>query len=105
MSNKRSIPGYKDENGCYVKASEVLPVDIFSPTPDVSLDDILKRQLTALDRVTRQLTTKSSTGAMSKDEIQSLATVLKITMELKIREKEVLDDMDDEDLKKAADKG
>lgn len=104
MNNKRSIPGYKDENGCYVKEPSLTaspPINdsalSFVPDPEASLDDLLKRQLTALDRVTRQLTLKSVTG-MSKDEIQSLATIIKLTMELKVKENELLDSLDDDAL-------
>lgn len=75
------------------------PVD--SPK-NLSLDDILERQLLALHRVTRQLTLTSATGAMTKDEIMSLATCIKITMDLKARENELLEALSDEDLEKVA---
>lgn len=67
----------------------------------ISLDSILDRQLLALHRVTKQLV-RLSNGQMTKDEIQSLATCIRITMELKAKEKELLDTMSDEDLEKVA---
>lgn len=101
---KRSIPGLKDEHGVYVNAPVKEPeqVKVQAPDPDLSLDDILKRQLLALNRVTVQLTTRSASGDMTKDEIQSLATCIKVTLELKAKENELLDTLSDEELEKAA---
>ncbi len=78
-------------------------------SPDISvpgsLDDMLRRQLTALGRVTAQLTKRATTETMTKDEIQSLATCIKVTMELKAKENELLDGLSDEELAKAASSG
>ena len=71
---------------------------------EVSLDAILDRQLLALHRVTKQLASLSVSGQMTKDEIQSLATCIRVTMDLKAKEKELLDKMSDDDLEKVADK-
>ncbi len=107
MSGKRTIitPTWpKDENGMYIKEE---PPKTAAPPPaltvqDVLLDDILKRQLTALSRVTRQLVLSATAGYMTKDEIQSLATCIKVTMELKMKENELLEALTDEDLEKIA---
>lgn len=102
---KRSIPGLKDSTGAYCPpegAKKDTPrVSAPAVDPDLSLDDILKRQLTALNRITIQLTTRSASGDMTKDEIQSLATCIKVTLELKAKESELLDDLTDEELYKA----
>jgi hypothetical protein len=73
------------------------------PVEELSLDRILKRQLEALDETTSQLLSKSK-GLMSKDDIQSLATCIKITLELKAKEAALLADINDEDLAKAVEK-
>lgn len=69
---------------------------------DASLDNILNRQLLALERVTLQLLTSANSGKMTGAEIQSLATCIKITLELKSNEKELLADLSDEQLEAAA---
>lgn len=66
---------------------------------EISLDSILNRQLHILNRVTKQLSLSSSSG-LTKDEIQSLATCIRITMDLKAKENELLDQMSDEELEK-----
>lgn len=90
----------KDLNGLYEKETPT-PKPIEVPLSG-SLDDILHRQLCALERVTRQLVTRSSSGTMTKDEIQSLATCIKITLELKSVEGDILEGMTDEELEKEA---
>lgn len=102
-----SVPGVKDDKGAYVPAVVGAfkyegPLAIKEPDPEVSLDDILGKQLLALARVTKQLVMASSGGGMTKDEIQSLATCIKVTMDLKAKEKELLDTLTDEELEKAA---
>lgn len=115
MSERRIPGGVKDENGIYtrIKAAEevkptvsieaqVAPLGLGSSggPSDVSLDSILNRQLLALERVTKQLVIASSSGSMTKDEIQSLATCIKITLDLKAKEKELIDGMSDEELQR-----
>lgn len=73
------------------------------PVEELSLDNILKRQLEALDQVTTQLLAKSK-GFMTKDEIHSLATCIKITLDLKSREESFLAELSDEDLAQAVEK-
>lgn len=108
MSERRIPGGVKDANGIFIrrqveetpaKAVESLPPMV---DPELSLDDILKRQMMILDRATRHLAMRAATGAMSKDEIQSLATCIKVTMELKLKENELLDTLDDEALREVA---
>ena len=74
------------------KDKEVLAVS------DISLDSILKRQLQTLQRVTKHIANSSLVGPLTKDEIQSLATCIRLTMDLKEKENEILDRMSDEDL-------
>ncbi len=102
--SKRSIPGAtKDAQGMYtpvaapLKTEDAPSVAPPSPTLDINLDKILEKQLTALDRATSFILAKCSSNP-TKDDIQSLATCLKLTMELKTKEKEMLDELTDEDL-------
>ena len=97
MSERRIVDprGLKDEHGQYLK-----PEVVKEPPLSGSLDDILNRQLLALERVTRQLVARSTEGNMTRDEIQSLATVIKVTVELKEHEKELIDELSDAELEK-----
>ncbi len=71
---------------------------------DLTLDNILSKQLLILFRVTNQLA-HSSVSGLNKEEIMSLATCIKVTMDLKAKENELLDDLSDEELEKIADSG
>jgi hypothetical protein len=66
---------------------------------DISFDSILARNLQSLDAVTTQLQASAKNLTMSKDEIQALASVIKLTMELKAMEAEFLEGMTEEQLK------
>lgn len=71
--------------------------------PTLTLDEMLNRQLVALERVTNQLSRESISG-LTKDEIASLATCIKLTMELKAKQKSLLDDLSEEELQALAEK-
>lgn len=96
------IDNEKDESGAYIK-SPAPPPEPPVRVADLSLDAILSKQLLALERVTKQLLISASSGAMSNAEIQSLATCIKTTLDLKEREKELLDTLSDEELEKVTD--
>lgn len=95
----RSIPpnqggSTKDGNGAYLPPQPALPPE--QPPSDIDLKDVLDRQLLILWRVTQQLARASATE-LSKDQIQSLATCIKITMELKAKENELLERLSPEE--------
>lgn len=69
--------------------------------PRGSLDDILKQQLAGLERLTKHLVSEITAGNITKETSTQLATCIKITMDLKAKEKEILDGMSDEELEKA----
>jgi phage FluMu protein gp41 len=71
--------------------------------PTLTLDEMLNRQLVALERVTNQLSRESLSG-LNKDEIASLATCIKLTMDLKAKQKSLLDDLSEEELQALAEK-
>ncbi len=74
-----------------------------SSTNASDLDSILKQQLVGLGRLTKQLVSDITAGIITKDTPNQLATTIKITMELKAKQKELLDDMPNEELSKLAD--
>lgn len=100
---KKIIPGNKDATGAYVKQDLPPPApDVNAPAPtflsqDIDLASLLEGQILALARTTQHLLVKSTT-AMNKDDIASLATLIKITMELRLKEKELLDKLEDDAL-------
>lgn len=89
----------KDKHGAYLPED---PVPTPKNTRSLSLGQILERQVLALERTSIELL-KASASGMNKDQIQSLATCIKITMELKIKENEMLDALDDSELEAIAD--
>lgn len=97
----------KDEQGAYLPltgssggaGSAAKPTEEYYPSPaDTSLSEVLGRQLLALSRITRHLATKATDNTMTVPEIGALATLIKITMELKVKENELLDKLTDEEL-------
>lgn len=94
---KLPLKSEKDSSGAYVKELPKTEEPVPSVTPG-TLDDILNRQITALERVTRQLTTKATSGDMTKADIDSLSTCIEITIKLKAKEKDLLDNLSDEEL-------
>lgn len=88
----RRLVSPKDANGAYEPPEPLTG----------SLEDVLNRQMSALELVTRQLLQCAKSGVMTKDEIQSLATCIKVTMELKAKQKELLDALPLEELEKLA---
>lgn len=105
---KRSIPGFKDENGAYlpikVMAPSPIPVKEELPDTDLSLDDIGKRIMLSLDRATKTLLANISTGDVSRETIGALKDAHSMFKDLKKEEKDILDNMSEDDLKKALSK-
>lgn len=111
MTSKRSIPGLlKDENGIFVRpaasassAEPPLPKKRNrDPKPsDISLNDLMDKHLLLLYRETKMLLQESSKGAkLSKESALCVRENLKLLMELKKKEKELLDTASDAELKK-----
>lgn len=107
---KKSIPGYglKDENGIYVrqtpaKVEEPVLTTVKEPiASDISLDDLLSKQLLILYRETQRLLMESSSGILLEEHQRALVNYIKLTKELKKDENELLDKMSDEDLERLA---
>jgi|SRR5579859_6734086 len=96
----------KDENGQY------LPLPISKPpkkhrdpkASDISLDDLMDKHLLLLYRETRMLLEESSGGKLSKDSANSMRENMKLIVELKKKEKELLDNLSNEELEELKNK-
>ena len=103
MSRKLVDPkllSLKDVNGSYIKPEEPKKPEDTTPVfkdADVDLDSLLHGQLLALARMTKHLVDSSLHGA-DKDNVDSLSKCIKLTLELKEKERELLDKLEDEDL-------
>lgn len=101
---KRSIPGFKNDNGSYIKVPTlqeiVKPVLSDSPSPDVSLDDIGKRIIVAMDRATKTLLESITAGDVSREIIGALKDCQTMYKDLRKDEKDLLASMSDEDIDK-----
>lgn len=89
------MEGTKDDNGAFLPAKKLPTIST------VDLGDMLTKQLLALHWATHHLLTKAPVG-LTKDDIQSLATCIKVTSELKGKQKELMDDLDDSELEQIA---
>lgn len=97
------VGGTKDENGVFVKSTPAISVPTTPkevPDPDISLDDIAKRIVTALDRATKELLTQITSGDVSREVIGALKDCEAMHRELAKKEKEFLDSASDEQLEK-----
>jgi len=104
---KKIVGGVKDVNGIYIKLpsapSEVEvspPTSPIVPDSDISLDDIARRIVKALDRATRNLLDAISTGDISRETIGALKDCEAMHRELSKKEKDFLDKASDEELEK-----
>lgn len=89
----------KDANGVYIKES---PEPIPPVTPDLSIDSMLQRGLAAIDRLMRVITIDISSGNPSRETVMNLKDAMGMLESLKKRESEMLGQMSEEDLEKAA---
>jgi len=94
----------KDKAGSYIKdpgPTLEQQADNSRTRNSLTLVEILERQMLALERTTIHLL-KGSVDGLSKDGILSLATCMKLTLELREKELEILDGMNDAELEEAA---
>lgn len=112
---RKIVEGVKDEFGAYLplpKRSSVKldvvsppsPLEVhpsspaFIPSPDISLDELSKRIIIALDRATKTLLVNISAGDVSRDTLGSLKDTFIMIKDLKKEEKEFLDSLTEEQL-------
>lgn len=108
MSTRKVVGGTKDAHGIYTptpKAVEAPPTLATShpsdpKVSDISLDDLIGKHLLIIYRDTRQLLIESVTGKLSKESSQCLRDNLKLLLELKDREKDIFEDIPEEELRK-----
>lgn len=95
---EKAIFGLKDETGAYVKEDKP-EIQKDPPTSDISSDDLLSKQLLIIYRQTRALLEESTLGLLSKDSQTALVQLVNMTFEFKKKERELLDNMSDEQIK------
>lgn len=104
MSRKIVPPSNKDINGAYLPPVPPPVVSGETPSfkdPDVDLQGLLYGQLLALARTTK-IYVERSLLSMTKDDVAALATLIKVTMELRAQEKELFDKLTEEELANVA---
>jgi hypothetical protein len=99
MTSKRRLPPYDAAKSAEVdKLTATPPIPVAPTSADDSLDAILQLQLAGLSRLTRSLVRDITAGVITKETPNQLATCIKVTMELKQRELELLEQLTAEDL-------
>lgn len=98
---KKIVGGTKDINGIFIK--DLVPEPTPSPEfQDTSIDDLLKAGLQAIRGAMKAVMSDVNTGLPSRETIQNLKDLMSMLKELKKEEKDLLDNMTDEQLEKLA---
>ncbi len=103
-SKKELAKAKKEAEAMIKKAEEANPSSVPSasfPEP-ASLDMILKMQMSGLTKLTKLIVSDIYALNITKDTPQQLATCFKITFELKKAEKDLIDELSEEELEKFA---
>lgn len=103
MSERKIPGGLKDETGAYIKLPKPVAVEEAPYTEplrhDVSLDDLLSRCMLVLWREVYNLQEATSGGSkLTKEQALELRENTRLLMELKKKEKDLLDGLSDEEL-------
>lgn len=106
---KKAIPGYKNENGVYVKEpkkelEDNLP-EALAPSKslipaEISIDDLMRSGLENIWGIMRAIKVDVGTGIPSRETVQNLKDVMAMLKELKKEERDLLESMSDEELDK-----
>lgn len=98
------IPGYKDENGIFIKEPRTAQpvVDKHEEPGDISIDALMGRGLKCLYALIRHL--EVDVLHPSRETVQNLKDVMAILKELKKDEKDFLESLSDEELLKLKEK-
>ncbi len=96
---KKIVQGIKDINGVYVK-EEQQPKEVASVDIDISIDDLLKKGLLAIERTMKAILADTATGNPSRESIMNLKDVVQMLRDLKKHEQDLLKDMTPEELEK-----
>lgn len=101
MSRRIIVPPQsqaKDSNGIYLPPEPTPPRAQVEVSPDLSIDKMLFRILTTIDRILQSLTYQATHGTFDRETIQNLKDCTSILLEFKKKEAEILDDMSEEQL-------
>lgn len=99
---RRIVESPKDAKGSYLPPEGAPRSETPSdPLPkDINLDDLISKHLLILYRETRSLMVESASGKLSKDSAISMRDNMRLLFELKKKERELLDNLTDEDIVK-----
>lgn len=108
MTTKRIIPGFKNDNGVYVREpakNEPAPLTSPQATPketikddDISIDELFKRGLLAIHRLMSLINQEIVMGMPERDTVANLKDCMSMLETLKKREQDLLDKMSDDEL-------
>ncbi len=94
---KLLVGGTKDSNGIYTPKEQVAPTPAPEPT-DVSIDDLMRAGLQAIRGTMKAIMTDVNTGMPSRETVMNLKDIMGMLKELKKEERELLDNLTDEQL-------
>lgn len=102
---KKIVGGIKDENGIFVPQKPAqAPSEPIFPKQDVvmdlSIDNLLHNGLIAIAAIMRDIRAEITLKGPSRNTVANLKDVMTMLRELKKDEKEILDEISDEDLEK-----
>lgn len=102
MSKKYLTPnGVKDENGQYVKIAPeptLEPLAKLESARGLSIDQLLGKGLYTLDLLMKTLLEEVSTHTYDRETVMNLKDAMSMLHELKKKEKDLLDNMSEEEL-------
>lgn len=100
------VVGVQDESGAFLPP-HMIPKETAKrgpkdpPKADINLDNLLDSYMLILFRETRSLLVATSKGGkLTKDDAQSMRDNMKLVMELKKKERELLDSLTDTDIQR-----
>ncbi len=91
----------KNEDGAYQASSSIIQEESVSdstPSTDVSIDSMLLKGLTIIDRMMRIIMMDVSSGSPSRESVMNLKDCMNLLQTMKQNESEILDIMTTEQL-------
>ncbi len=97
---KKSIPGFKDDNGIYAPIPKEPELKSSAPeVMDLSIDSMMREVLINIYGILRAIKVDVGTGIPSRESVQNLKDCAMMLKDLKKDEKDFLDSLTDEQLK------
>ncbi len=101
MSKKYlTAEGIKDENGAFIPLPQASKPLADSKFEDLSIDEELGRGLLAVNRLMTLILQDISMGAPARDTVANLKDCMSILKDLKKSEADILEELDEDQLKK-----